>query len=191
MLLEDFYAEDERRRTHGSQQFGFNWKDPSVTDWNCYCEVHWYYGTHEIAAVYQTVDPQRLVAAVAHGSASTTALQTFSKTVGPAVGPVVGPAVASDWSAIGIGQMLGNRDQATAKTEVRVLGLLEHPIDRWWVLRDAMHIELEPDGLAILQRRIDEVDQGERSEVVDHSFHTAFLKACRLGPDENEQPPAS
>ncbi|HWC33407.1 MAG TPA: hypothetical protein VG650_01145 [Mycobacteriales bacterium] len=84
--LEEFYAEDERRKTHGSVQFGFNWKDASVTDPNCYCEVHWFYGTHEIAALYQTVDPEAARQQLAKGAASRVALDGLAQVAGPAGG---------------------------------------------------------------------------------------------------------
>jgi hypothetical protein len=182
--LDEFYAEDERRRTHGSQQFGFNWTDSRVSDRHCYCEVRWYFGTHEIAAVYQPVDAQRLVDTVATGRVSTTALEGFSRTYGPAAGPVLGPTLTDTWSAMGIGRMLSDRDRATVKTEVRVMGLLEHPIERWWALRDALHLEQEPNGLEILQQRINECAVGARADVEDHSFHARFQKACGLAPTD-------
>src|SRR5581483_4971941 len=107
--LEEFYAQDERRQTHGFHQFGFNWKDPNVSDQNCYCEVHWYFGTHEIAAVYQTIDPARLAAVVGQGMASAPALDALSRALVPVAGPVAGPAAADQLSAIGIARMLGDR----------------------------------------------------------------------------------
>lgn len=186
--LDDFYAEDERRRTHGHHQFGFNWKDPEVTDWNCYCEVHWYYGTHEIAAVYQTVDPAKLVHAVSQGSAAKGVLDGLAQSYLRAE-PAGGPAWSDTLTAVSIGSSLARRDIATTKTEVRLMGVLEHPLERWWVLRDAFELELKPDGLQTLQRRIDECAQGERVAVEDHSFHTLFQRACGLGsPDDTPAP---
>ena len=38
----EFYAEDPRRKSDGHTSFGFDWKDPSVTDPDTFCEVYWY-----------------------------------------------------------------------------------------------------------------------------------------------------
>jgi hypothetical protein len=162
--LEEFYAEDERRKTHGFAQFGFNWRDSATTDPHVYCEVHWYYGTHEIAAVYQTVDPEAARQQLAGGAASRVALDGLAQAAGPAGGDTL--------QAAALGGMLAARDRAVVKTELRVLGLLEHPLERYWVLRDAFELELKPNSLATLQRRIDECARGERVSVQDHSLHS-------------------
>lgn len=151
-----FYAEDPRRKTDGHKSFGFDWKDPSVSDPNTFCEVYWYRGTHEIAAVYSTFDPVRLRDIMSGGTVATSAM-------GLAIGaaPVIGDAGA----ARALGQWLGDRDLATTSTLVRVMGLLEHPLERYWVLRDALFLETEPDGLLTLQRRIDACAHGDRLAV--------------------------
>lgn len=167
--IAEFYAVDERRKTHGSLQYGFNWHDPAITDPNVYCEVHWYYGTHEIVAVYQTVDPQALRQQLSKGAASRVALDGLAQLAGPAGGDT--------FQAAALGNILAARDLATVKTEVRVLGLLEHPLERYWVLRDAYILEGHPDGLATLQRRIDECAHGDRVAVKDHSLHSLICPA--------------
>lgn len=161
--LNDFYAEDERRKTHGFAQFGFNWHDPAITNPNVYCEVHWYYGTHEIAAVYQTVDPGRMQDQLGHGTASRVALDGIAQLAGPAGGDT--------FQAAALAGMLAARDRSVASVDVQVLGLLAHPLERYWVLRDALELETKPDGLAVLQRRIDECAKGARVSVKDHSLH--------------------
>lgn len=155
-----FYAEDARRRTEGHKSFGFDWKDPSNTEPNTFCEVYWYRGTHEIAAVYSTFDATRLRELLSGGSASSVIR------LGAGAGPVAGPIATDAASAYALGQWLGDRDLATTATQVRVMGLLEHPVERFWVLRDALFLETEPDGLLTLQRRIDACAQGDRRAVV-------------------------
>jgi hypothetical protein len=167
--LDEFYAEDERRKTHGSVQFGFNWKDADVGDPNCYCEVHWFYGTHEIVAIYQTVDPDATRHRLAEGAASRVALDGLAQVAGPAGGDTL--------QAAALGGLLAARDRATVRTDVHVLGVLKHPLERYWVLRDAFELELKPDGLLTLQRRIDECARGERVAVTDHSLHSLLYPA--------------
>lgn len=155
-----FYSEDPRRKTEGHKSFGFDWKDPSNTESNTFCEVYWYRGTHEIGAVYSTFDATRLRQLLSTGSASSVIR------LGAGAGPVAGPIATDAASAYGLGQWLGNRDLATTTTRVRVMGVLEHPVERFWVLRDALFLETEPDGLLTLQRRIDACAQGDRRAVV-------------------------
>jgi hypothetical protein len=174
--IEEFYAEDERRKTHGSIQFGFNWKDSSVSDRNCYCEVHWFYGTHEIVAIYQTVDADETRQRLTQGAVSRVALDGLAQVAGPAGGDTL--------QAAALGGLLAARDRATVRTDVRVLGVLEHPLERYWVLRDAFELELKPDGLVTLQRRIDECARGDRVAVTDHSLHSL------LYPTRGEPSPA-
>ena len=56
---------------------------------------------------------------------------------------------------------------AATSVRVRVLGMLEHALERYWVLRDAFVLETQADGLLTLQRRIDACTQGDRRAVVD------------------------
>src|SRR5207245_808705 len=64
-------------------------------------------------------------------------------------------------------QWLGDRDLATTSTHVRLLGLLRHPLERYWVLRDAFVLETEPDGLLTLAGRIEACEQGDPHAVSD------------------------
>lgn len=172
--LEDFYREDERRRTHGSDSFGFNWKDPTNTEPNRVCEVRWYRGTHEIAAVYTTYDPEKLAGELGKGQAADTAVMGLTNLAGPALGP----AATSSEAAAALGAYLSDRDQAATKVEVHLLGLLVHPLERYWVLRDAYHLESQDDGLATLRARIAECEQGNRSQVHDRWLGDLLLKAA-------------
>ena len=162
--LEAFYAEDPRRKVDGHKSFGFDWKDPSNTEPNTFCEVYWYRGTHEIAAVYSTFDSGRLKELLGGGSASSVIR------VGAGAGPVAGPIATDVASAHALGNWLGDRDLATTTVRLRVMGLLEHPLERFWVLRDALFLETEPDGLLTIQRRIDACAQGDRRAVADEPW---------------------
>lgn len=73
---------------------------------------------------------------------------------------------------------MSDRDEATTKVEVDLLGLLAHPLERYWVLRDAYHLESEDDGLATLRARIAECEQGNRSQVHDRWLGGLLLKAA-------------
>lgn len=161
--LKEFYAADRRRERGGRKSFGFDWKDPSVTQPDTFCEVYWYHGTHEIAAVYSTYDRARLAELLSHGRAAMSVIR-----LGAGAGPVAGPVINDAASAASLGQWLGDRDLATTDTKVRVMGALEHPLERYWALRDAFFLETHPDGLLTLQRRIDACHQAERHPVTEH-----------------------
>jgi hypothetical protein len=166
VALEDFYAEDPRRRADGSVSFGLDWKDPGFSDPNTFCEVRWYRGTHEIAAVYTTYDIDRLHEIAREGTVSKDVLADIAALTGPAYGGSLSQAA----SARVLGSFLAERDMAATKTEVRLMGVLAHPLERYWVLRDAYELEVRDDGLTRLQERIDACAQGDRMKVHDHSL---------------------
>jgi len=174
--LETFYREDDRRRTHGSESFGFNWRDPSNTDPYRCCEVRWYRGTHEIAAVSTTYDPQKLAGELGKGQAADAVVMGLTNLAGPALGP----AATSSEEAAALGTYLSDRDQAATKVEVHLLGLLARALERYWVLRDAYHLESQDDGLATLRARIAECEQGNRSQVHDGWLGDLLLKAAPI-----------
>jgi hypothetical protein len=173
IAVADFYAQDERRHNGAWTSFGFDWKDPGHTEPYTWCEVRWYRGTHEIVAVYSTYDPDKLKAELANGRAPEHVLMGLLSTAGP----VIGPTGTAGYSASSLGVWLGDRDLAVTETQVRVLGLLSHPLERYWVLRDAMHLEVLDDGLSRLQARIDACEQATRSDVHLHPAWETLAQA--------------
>lgn len=169
----DFYAQDERRHSGVWTSFGFDWKDPEHTAPYTWCEVRWYRGTHEIVAVYSTYDLNKLKAELGKGRVPEHVLMGLLSTAGPVVGPVAG----AGYSASSLGVWLGDRDLAVTETQVRVLGLLAQPLERYWVLRDALHLEVLDDGLARLQARIDACEQATRSDVHLHPAWETLAQA--------------
>ena len=182
--LAQFYAENPRRKTEGHKSFGFDWKDPSVTGPDTFCEVYWYRGTHEIAAVYSTFDRSRLEQMLGSGSAAMSVIR-----LGAGAGPVAGPVIGDAVSACALGHWLGDRDLATTSVQVRVLGVLEHALERYWALRDAFFLETQADGLATLQQRIDACAHGDRTAVSDDPWWEELreLLAGRHGRHALEQ----
>lgn len=173
MSLEEFLAQDERRRSGGYESFGFDWKDPANAGLPRWCEVRWYRGTHEVVALSCTFDPVELKRLLSQGQAPEHVLVGLASTAGPVVGPTAGPA----FSAMSLGAWLGDRDLVVTDTHVRVLGLLAHPLERFWVLRDAYHLEVLDDGLAHLQARIDKCEQSTRAQVHLHPAWEAVARA--------------
>lgn len=177
--IEDFWRADPKRKPEGYKDFGFDWRDPAMGDADEFCEVRWYRGTHEIVAVYTTYDPHAMGTAVRSGRVARSVGAGLS--LATAAGPVVGPVAGQTASAAAIAGFLADRDLAATRVRVRVLGKLEHPLERYWVLRDALHLESQPDGLAVLADRIAGLAGEEK--VALHPADQPSRTAARLRPD--------
>lgn len=135
-------------------------------------------GTHEIVAVYATYDPHAMGSAVRSGRVARSVGAGLN--LATAAGPVAGPLAGQTASAAAIAGFLAARDLAATRVQVRVLGTLD-PLERYWVLRDALHLESQPDGLAVLADRIAGLTGEEKVDLSPGDLPHGV--AARLQPD--------
>lgn len=134
---DDFYQQDERRRTSHVLSYGSGWKQPSWSDESHVIELMWFGATHELVAYYITYDWDRL------------APGQLNRDDALATGLELGVD-----SGYGVGRILGDQDLATSEIDVELLATLGSDLEchellwgwRWW--------QHHPDGLDHVRERI-------------------------------------